>query len=424
MTEILSGAPSPGRQGERDPDGIRRSAARILADRNFAPLFVGNLLSNCGTWVQNIALVLLVYRLTGSTLAVGLVNFAQFAGIVLLAPWTGSAADRFDRRRLLIVSQLAALLITGALAVVAATDRASAPVAIAFALLLGVATAFATPALHALLPSLVRPADLGAAVAMNSVTFNTARAVGPALGALIVDRLGIPWAFALNSLSYAALIVALLVVRPAARTPADRSRPRLRDSLRLVRERPQLAILLGVIAVVAITIDPVTTLTPAFATLSFGSPDTVAGYLAAAFGVGAVMASLLPWHGSAAALGVRPIALPLGVLVIGMAAFALAPSLPLALVALGIAGAGFLLAQTRATTLLQLSVDDRERGRVMALWGIAFLGSRPLASVTDGALATVLGPRAAALLLLVPATAAVLLLRFGGERPARGVAHD
>jgi MFS family permease len=400
----------------------------VLADRNFGPYFAGNLLSNCGTWVQNIALVLLVYRLTGSVLLVGLVNFAQFAGVVVLAPWTGSAADRFDRRRLVVASQLAALLISGLLAAAAATGRASAPVVIALALLLGAATAFSTPALQALLPALVRPADLGAAVAMNSVTFNLARAVGPAAGALVVSRLGIPWAFALNSLSYAALIAALLVVRPSAR--ADRraaARPRLRDSLRVVARRPELALPLAVVATVAVAIDPVTTLAPAFATRSFRRPDVVAGYLAAAFGLGAVAASLAPSspveHGRLAR-SARAIAIPLLVLAAGMAGLAAAPTLPLALAALAVGGAGFLFAQTRATTLLQLAVDDGERGRVMALWSIAFLGSRPLASLADGALATVLGPSGATLLLCAPATllGAALLWWARAARPAGGVA--
>jgi MFS family permease len=413
-----------------DADGAelghgRRSAARVLADRNFGPYFAGNLLSNCGTWVQNIALVLLVYRVTGSTLLVGLVNFAQFAGIVVLAPWTGSAADRLDRRRLVIVNQLAALLITGLLAAAAATGRATPPVVMVLALLLGVTTAFSTPALQALLPALVPPADLGAAVAMNSVTFTLARAIGPAGGALIVSRLGIPWAFALNSLSYAALIAALLVVRPSARAATRAAaRPRLRDSLRMVRREPGLALPLAVVAVVAVAIDPVTTLAPAFATRSFHEADVVAGYLAAAFGFGAVAASLAP----AAPLdqgrltrNARAIAIPLLALVAGMVGLAAAPALPFALAALATAGAGFILAQTRATTLLQLSVDDRERGRVMALWSIAFLGSRPLASVTDGALATVLGPRGATLALCVPATlVAVVLLRWARAAGAGG----
>src|SRR5436305_10103374 len=103
---------------------------RLLGDRNFAPYFVGNLLSNCGTWFQNIAQALLVYRLTKSTLLVGVVNFAQFVGVFVLSPWAGSAADRFDRRRLLLVTQMGAVCITGGLALLTAAHHATAPVVI------------------------------------------------------------------------------------------------------------------------------------------------------------------------------------------------------------------------------------------------------------------------------------------------------
>ena len=391
----------------------------VLADRNFAPYFAGSLLSNCGTWLQNIAQTLLVYRLTGSTLLVGVVNFAQFAGVVLLAPWSGAAADRYDRRRLVIAMQLAAMGVTGALAALELAGRATVPVVIALALALGCTTAFATPAMQALLPSLVRREDLGAAVAMNSVTFNLARAIGPAAGALIVARLGVGWAFAINALSYAALVVALGVVRPAPRDAAPPAgRARLRDSLRVVRRTPQLGLLLAVVAVASVTIDPVTTLAPAYATRVFGRADTVAGYLVAVFGGGAVAASLLPTPAPAAdgRAALRTIVAPLIVLTTGVAGLALAPSLPLALAALAVAGAGFLTAQTRATALLQLSAGDAERGRVMALWSVAFLGSRPLASLADGALATAAGPRAATLGMCVPAVVvAALLVRRGRE---------
>jgi predicted MFS family arabinose efflux permease len=288
------------------------------------------------------------------------------------------------------------------------------PVVVGLALVLGCTTAFATPAIQALLPSLVRREDVGAAVAMNSVTFNLARAVGPAAGALIVARLGVASAFAINSLSYAALIGALLVVRPAPQgPPPSGGPPRLRDSLRLLRDAPLLAVLLGVVAAVSITVDPVTTLAPAFATRVFGRPDTVAGYLVSAFGAGAVAASFLPARApdrANLAAGLRSIRAPLAVLVAGGVGFALAPTLAVALGALAVAGGGFLTAQTRATALLQLGVSDGERGRVMALWSVAFLGSRPIASLADGALATLAGPRAAALALCLPAAAALVLL--------------
>lgn len=388
-----------------------RSALRVLRQGNFAPYFIGNLLSNCGTWFQSIAQALLVYRLTHSTLLVGVASFAQFAGVILLAPWSGAAADRFDRRRLIVATQLCAAVITGSLALLAAVELDSVAVVIGLALLLGLTTAFSTPALQAILPSLVPRDDLDAAVAMNSVTFNLARAVGPVAGALVVERFGIPWAFGINSLSYLALVAALFIVHPRPHDAGARARPRLRDSLRLIGERRELLVLLLVVAAVSVAIDPITTVGPAFATEIFGQRDTMAGYLIGAFGAGAVAASVLPLG-----MGSRPfrtIALMLVVMGGGMVAFALSPHPFFAYGTLVIAGFGYLSGQTRATTRLQLGVEDHERGRIMALWSVAFLGSRPLASLLDGALAAAAGPRVATLLMSLPvfAAAALLLLR-------------
>lgn len=404
-----------------DTDSRRQSALRVLRERNFAPFFVGNLLSNCGTWFQNIAQALLIYRLTQSSFLVGVANFAQFAAVILLAPWAGGAADRFDRRRLIVLTQLGAVAVTGTLAALAALGADSVAVVIALALVLGVTTAFATPALQAILPALVPREELGAAVAMNSVTFNLARAVGPVAGALVVARLGIPWAFGLNALSYLALIVALLVVTPHPPPVRERpaERPRLRDSLRMLGTRHDLALLLAVVAAVSIALDPVTTVGPAFATQIFHHSDTVTGYLIGAFGVGAVTASVVPLGHPARPY--RLIATMLALMGVGMVGFAFAPALGVAYAALALAGFGYLSGQTRATTLLQLGVEDHERGRIMALWSMAFLGSRPVASLLDGAIASAAGPRVAAVAMTVPAFAAVavLLLRPPREGAAR-----
>lgn len=395
----------------------------MLASRNFAPYFVGNLLSNCGSWLQNIAQTLLVYRLTGSVFLVGVVNCAQLAGVVLLAPWSGAAADRYDRRRLVITMQLAAMAVTATLATLEAVGRATVPVVIGLALVLGCTTAFASPAMQALIPSLVPREDVGAALAMNSVTFNLARAVGPAVGALVAAQLGLAWAFGINALSYAALIGALLVVRPAPQPPrpAGGDRP-MRDSLRLLRDHPRLLVLLAVIAAVSITADPVSTLAPAFATRVFGRSDTLAGYLIASFGAGAVAASFIPARATSAHDddALAAIRAPLGALVAGSLGYALAPSPPVAMAALALAGAGFLTAQTRATALLQLGVREHERGRVMALWSVAFLGSRPLASLADGALASAAGPRAAAVALTIPAMIVAAWLAAAERRRRAG----
>jgi MFS family permease len=399
------------------------SGLRVLADRNFWPYFAGNLLSNCGTWFQNLAQALLIFRLTGSTLLVGVVNFAQFVGTFALAPWSGLAADRFDRRRLMLVAQSFAVVVTGVLAALAAAGLASTPVVIGLALLLGITTAFSVPAMQALVPLLVPDHELAGAVALNSVTFNLARAVGPVLGAVVVDRLGIPAAFGLNALSYVALIAALLVVRPREQVRSSSrggtgGRVRIRDSFGVVlADRRILFLLLGVVAL-SLTADPVNTLTPGFVTHLFDRKDTLVGVLVGAFGAGAVAAAFLVGRQRA---GVeRRLAAMLGILGVGMAAFAVAPSFGFALPALVVGGFGFLAANTTATTAIQLGVPDEQRGRVMALWSVAFLGVRPFGSLLDGAVASAVGLRPAAMLMAVPAlaTAALFLRRSLRTRAA------
>ncbi len=396
------------------------SSVRVLAQRNFGPYFVGNLLSNCGTWFQNIAQALLIYRLTHSTFLVGVVSFAQFAGIIVLAPWSGGAADRFDRKRLIIGTQLGAMVVTGTLALLAIAHWDTVPVIIGLALLLGIVTAFGSPAMNAIVPSLVVRDDLPAAIAMNSVTFNMARAVGPVLGALVVARLGIPWAFGLNCLSYAALIGALLIVHPRRHERRPGAPPKLRDSLDLIRQDMRLAALLGVVASVSFALDPVTTLAPAFATQVFHRSDTLAGYLIGAFGTGAVVAAVFATGRSETPY--RRIFLMLTLLAAGIATYAFLSPLVLAIVALGVAGFGYLAGQTRATTLLQLGVEDHQRGRIMALWSVCFLGTRPIASLIDGGLASLIGIHAAALIMTLPvfaAAAGMLILYRRQARAAR-----
>ena len=329
--------------------------------------------------------------------------------ILLLAAPAGHVADRFDRRRVVVVTQLAATAVAGVLALLAWLELASAPVVIACSLAIGVTSAFAAPAAQALLGSLVDPDDLPSAVGLNSMTYNIARAVGPALAAVTVATLGIPASFALNAASYLPLVLGVLLVRPRPRE-LPRATVRLRDSLRLLRAEPRLAGFLVVAAVVGFASDPVNTLPPAFAR-AFERPDTYAGYVIGVFGAGAVTAALIV--AGRVADSRRRITAMLTLLGLGIALFALVPWLPLGLVLLFAAGFGYLAANTAATARLQLGVEESQRGRIMALWTVAFLGLRPFASLADGAIAGVAGVRAAGVALALPAlatAAAVTLL--------------
>jgi MFS family permease len=391
----------------------------LVRQRNFGPYFAGNALSASGTWFQNLAGALLVYRLTHSALLLGVLNFCQFIPVLLLAPWAGSAADRYDRRRILFMAQTAAALLASLLAVLAWSGLARAWVVVVVALGLGVTSAVSIPPQQALLASLVEPQDLPTAVALNSMTYNIARAAGPAAAAASVEYLGIPASFLLNAASYLVFVAALVVVRPRAQETAAPETARLRESLRLLRDDRRLLAFLMVVAAVGFASDPINTLAPAFAH-AFGRRDTVAGFIIGAFGAGAVAAALIVAGRVAGSR--RRLGATLALLGLGVAAFSLTPWLPLAFVFLFVAGLGYLASNTSATTRLQLGVGEAQRGRIMALWGVAFLGLRPIASLADGAIASGAGARAAGVVLALPALLGALLLASVAYRE-RGREH-
>ena len=405
----------PDRLARRKATSDTRGSVRgALSQRSFAAYLVGNTISGSGTWFQNIAMTLLVYRLTNSVFLVGVVNFAQFASVLFVGPAAGVAADRHDRRRLLIVTQFLSATVAAMLAVLALTGHATVPVVIGAALVLGLAQTFSQPAMLALVPQLVPPEHLTAAVALNIVTYNVARAVGPVLGAVVVGVFGVSAAFAVNSVSFLAMVAVLASIRTRSSVSiVDQTPSRLRDTARSLRARPEMARLFIVAICVSLTIDPVTTLSPAFATEVFDRPDTLVGWMIGAFGLGAVIAGF--WvsgkrHATDGALSAR-----IWMLVLGMLVFASVPYLGVALLGLVLAGFGFIVVSAPALARVQAAADDNELGRLMALWVMAFTGARPLASLFDGALATATDVRLATIVLSLPGVAAALMMRRIGS---------
>jgi MFS family permease len=395
------------------------AAFGLIRYRNFGPYFLGNAASASGTWFQNLAASILVFRLTHSPFLLGVLNFANFVPVLVLAPWAGSVADRYDRRHVLLTTQVVSAGLSGMLAGLAWGGLARVWVVIVFALGLGVMSAFSAPTSMALVGGLVPLEHLGSAVALNSMTFNLARAIGPVLAGVSVSTLGIPASFAINSASYLLLVLGVLVVRPAERIRASRTETRLRESLQLVRAQPELLALLLIVTAVGFGSDPVNTEAPAFAR-AFGRPDTEAGFIIGAFGAGAVAAAFL--LAGRVTGSRRRMVLTLSMLGAGMVAFSVVRWLPVGFVLLAIAGFGYLASNASATSRLQLGVEERHRGRIMALWSVAFLGFRPAASLLDGAVAGAFGVRAAGVVLALPAfacAAAILVVpRLVRYRPA------
>ena len=391
-----------------------RAALSLIRNRDFGPYFFGNAISGTGWWFQTLAAQLLIWRQTHSGLLLGVLTFAAFAPLLVLSPWAGVIADRFERKRIILVTQLISVGLAGGLAILAWADLAPPAVVILDSLGLGLANVFASPAAMALMPSLVERRDLGTAVGLNSMTWNIARVAGPALGALSVDGLGIPASFAINAASYLALVIGVLLVHPRP-VPRGGSSGAVAGGIRLVQANPRLLVFLGIVAVVGWASDPINTLAPAFAH-AFGHPDTWAGLIIGVFGAGAVTTAFLISGRNAGSN--RRAVVTLTMLAACLAAFSLLPNLTWALPVLFLGGVAYLASNTSATVQLQLSVEEHERGRVMALWNIAFLGLRPFASLADGGIASAFGVRAAGVALTVPALLAALLLAASLRRPA------
>jgi MFS family permease len=255
---------------------------------------------------------------------------------------------------------------------------------IGLSLLLGVGTAFSVPAMQTLAPLLVPVEQVRHAVALTSVMMNASRVIGPALGAVVISGLGIPWAFTLNAGSYLVLIWALAYVRPRPQPPRPTQRVRMRDTLRELRADPRIMALLVLTFAISFAIDPTTTISPAFAEQVLREADTVSGYLIGTYRQTGIVA--LVFAG-------------------GIVVFGLSPGLWLALPALFVAGAAFLTTTTAATTRLLTTVPSEKHGRVMAVWSALFLGGRPIASLLDGALASA-SIRLAAVVMAQPLLAA------------------
>ena len=402
---------APVRASEPGGSGSNGREPRLFDNRNFRLFFFGQIVSNTGTWLQNVAQGVLVLRLTDSSLMVGVTNAALFLPVLLLAMFGGRLADAFDRRRLLISTQVLAMAATGVLALLAASGNVSVAAVIVVAVLVGVQYAVSIPAMGALLPALVDRSLLGQAIGMNSVTYNLARVIGPIIATAAIAGAGFGWAFAINSASFLALIVALSLLR-LERQPAGEARGgSVREVMRIAWRNPRLRVMLFGVAAVSMAADPVVTLGPTFAQDVFGRSDNDAGLIVAAFGLGSILAAVFLSRTFRAPGDARLKVLPwsMTLMAAGLAGFAFVPSFWPALVVLMAGGVGYLLASTAWTTALQEEVEDRMRGRIMGLWTIAFLGTRPIAALIDGAVADLAGPRVAVLVILVPLALVTLI---------------
>ena len=381
-------------RGETVP---RRGMFSSLSHRPVRRYWIGLFLSNIGTWMQVVAQGWLVLRLSDSALVLGLVGFAGSIPTLLLAPLAGVAADRVDRRKLLLVTQSTQMGCAAILAAAVGFGFASVPLVAAVAIVNGIANAFTTPSHQSLFLDLVGREDLLNAISLNSMQFNLSRVIGPVIAGLTIAAFGEAGCFALNSVSYLAVIAAVATL-PALRRRRAGSRGAwvdLRIGMRYARRRPLIVTLLTVSASLAVFGTPAVSLAPVFARrLLHVGPEGLGGMLSAV-GLGAAgsalfLASLGDFRRKGAAILLASSGFALALVGLG-----LSRNYALSLLFLALLGASMSSSASLINTLLQTSAPDRLRGRVISLYALAWLGLVPLGNLQAGFVAERFGPAAA-----------------------------
>jgi MFS family permease len=373
---------------------------RALRHRNFRLFFIGQGLSVMGTWLQQVAMGWLTYRITGSVFLLGVVAFCTNAGILFLGTFAGVVADHVPRRNALRVTQFLALLQAATLAVLTWSGHIAVWHLIVLALWLGIVHAFDVPLRQSLWIHLVEDrADLPNVVALNSTLVNTARIVGPALAGLLLAVVSEAACFALNALSFVAVIIAIGRMRwarePKAQPWEGGFFAKWVEGYRYVSGFAPARAMLLLVAVLSWTVAPYSSLMPAFAKDIYGGGPETLGFLLATAGAGALASSLyLASRATIRGLG-RVIALAGVGSGLALAAFAYLGYLPLALALMFVVGGGIMLACASVNTILQSIVPDELRGRVAGFYMLAFIGMSPLGNLVAGALGSVIGIQAA-----------------------------
>jgi MFS family permease len=368
---------------------------RALRHRNYRLFFTGQGLSLIGTWLQQVAMGWLVYRLTGSAWLLGVVAFCANVGILLFGNLAGVLADRIDRRRGLLTTQSLMLVQAVVLAVLVALGWIETWHLIVLALWLGTCSAFDLPLRQSMYVHFVADrGDLANAIALNSMLVNTARVVGPAIAGLLLASTSEAVCFALNALSFVAVIVAIRRMRwpVAVRTAAVAGWwASWMEGVRYAHGLKPVRALLVLVASLAWTISPYTSLMPVYAKDIYGGGPHTLGYLLSAAGFGALVSTAyLAGRATVRGLG-RVILWAAATSGFALTAFAYMRVYPLALLLMVLVGGGAILAAASANSILQTIVDDRLRGRVASFYTLAFLGVAPLGNLAAGAIAGVLG---------------------------------
>jgi MFS family permease len=380
--------------GAMDGAGSLRRTFYSLSIRNFRLYVVGQAISLSGTWMQAIGQSWLVLQITGSGTALGLVTALQFLPILVLGPWGGVVADRFSKRTILYWTQSASGVLALVLGVLVATGRVQLWMVAVLAVCLGVVNVVDNPARQTFVFEMVGKEQIQNAVSLNSVLVNLARVVGPALAGALIASVGLASCFLVNAASYVAVLIGLRMMRAEQLHPAPlvaRASGQLREGFRYVRSTPVLRNVLLMMAIIGTLSYEFQVILPLFAQFTLGGGAGTYAALTVAMGVGSVMGGLFTASRERAVPGMLiSAAFLFGVVIL---AAAVAPNLAFAMAALVLVGIFSINFLSLGNTTLQLESAPEMRGRVMALWTVAFLGSTPIGGPIIGWIGEHAGPR-------------------------------
>jgi len=374
------------------------STFSALRHRNFRLWFIGQTLSMVGTWMQSVAQGWLVFQLTGSEFALGVISFIGTLPTLFLMLPAGALADRIPRRQVLLVTQTAMMLFAFILAALAATHTLQVWHIGVLAACLGVANSFDAPARQALAVEMVEDrADLMNAIALNATIFNLARVVGPAIGGVTLAAVGAAWCFALNGLSFMAVLVALLMMKLPAmhrEVRTDALTLQIAEGLKYVWQTPVVRTATALVAVSSLFGFSYAVLLPAYAVDVLHVGETGLGALNTAIGIGALVGSLIV--ASMSRFSRKGLVLTAGSIIFPavLILFAFSRSLWISLATLSVIGVAFVSQNAMGNTLIQIIVPDSLRGRVMAVYTLMFFGTAPFGALQAGAIAQAFGPAA------------------------------
>ena len=372
---------------------LRRSF-NSLEVPNYRRYFVGQVISLSGNWMQNVTALWLILTLTNSGFAVGLTTALQFLPMLLFGAWGGLLADRFPKRKLLFVTQTLMTIPAAGLFLITLFGVEQPWMIYIAVFLFGAVNCVDNPTRQSFVIEMVGPDRLVNAVSLNSVIIEVARIVGPAIAGLLIATAGVVPCFGINLLTFAAMIVALWSMDPRALQappPAVRKRGAIREGLRHVRNTPELAVPLALMALVGTLGFNFQVVLPLLAKFTFGGGAGAYALLVSAMGAGSIVAALV--NGNRGETGGKVIAAAALAFGIAALAAAVAPALIVEAILLAALGGAAVIFVSSVNSTIQLAVSAEMRGRVMALFSIVFLGSTPIGGPLTGWLAEAYDPR-------------------------------